>query len=183
MSWRLTVSMTLTPLVLIACGSNDIEGTSRTGIYELEVVREADTCTPTRAVGNFGQVSVIAEPEGYAIPFAVVGKDDPVLGMSVVNVGWGAPFNRKGDVLGCPGTVETESLELLSDRNPIEIRYAVRYTGVAPCEPNPDVRYITLPDSDCTASLRLRYSLLQVCEEPCVMQYNFLSHTFRCECA
>lgn len=182
MNWRCAVPRVLSTLALTACGGTDEVVPSRTGIYQYEVVRNSDTCTPKRAIGGFGQVSVRVEADGHVIPFSVVGEGDAVLGMNAVKVAKGTPFESESGVVGCPGAREWNSLELLSDLEPIEVRYEARFTNPTHCRPDPERSHVTFPENDCEASLLLRYRLVQVCEAPCAMQYDLESQVYRCEC-
>lgn len=188
MNCRTAVPMMLAAIALSACGgSEDEKGGDESGIYQLEMVTEYDTCTPKRVTGDLGQVQLTHETDGYYIFYSRNDEGDFVGGLYGAEVPNDRPTEQEyGPMLDCPETRRWMSLELMSDLGPIEVRYKERYSNLASCElPSPN-RPVGMPDSDCEASILLRYSLVRMCAEPCVISIDLSpenpSETLVCDC-
>ncbi|NVJ21581.1 MULTISPECIES: hypothetical protein [Myxococcus] len=188
MNCRTTVLVMFAALALTACGGGEDENEgSKDGIYQLELVRESDTCTPKRSTGDFGQVPLTHEPDQYTLFYPLVGEGEVPIGFFIERVPKDRPFEKESvGIHDCPELRRWMSLELLSDVGPVEVRYKTRYSDMASCGLTSESRFEGLPDSDCEASLLLRYSLVQVCEEPCTIRPNPSPEsspgTYICDC-
>ncbi|WP_163999520.1 hypothetical protein [Pyxidicoccus caerfyrddinensis] len=187
MNWQHAVSLAFAAFVLNGCGGGEEEAKTRSGIYEFEMVREYDTCTPKRAVGHIGQVNIIEDTDSFWVFYVLAGEDAPVRGVHGAKVMKDAPVEtERVAVSDCPETRRWMSLELLSDLDPLEVRYKERYSNMAGCELDPDITYAGIPDSDCEASILLRYSLVQYCSAPCttrdIVNMEDGTNTIVCEC-
>jgi hypothetical protein len=159
--------------LLAACGGTT---PASSGIYQLELVKQSDSCEPARHSEAQGEVFVRVTDEAIWAPmYEDSGIDGGIRPRVTREVRFSSPDAR-----------ESVSMELLSDRNPIEIRLEETYTGVSGCnESNPNA-YPIRPDTDCSAETLLRYTLVQKCESPCtvreIIDSNTLQGSFHCEC-
>lgn len=180
-----TASMVLlVSLGAVACGG---ESEVQRGIYKLEVVKQSDTCTPARMSGDLGEASIDRRAEG---PFITIPQGE-LRGMSANHV-WAyasmtvpedTGFTRDLKAPNCDTGVEHDSLEWLSERNPLEVRYKRSWTGMAGCAQG--TGFSDWPEADCASEAILRYTRVEACPETCKLTSTWdVEHPihYTCDC-
>jgi hypothetical protein len=170
-------------LLLTACGG-PVPASS--GVYQLDMVKQSDSCEPARISGAQGEVYVTIKESSIWAPKiegdsttrfnAVVTREVPLSSASTSDY----------EYRDCAGAHVNLSMEILSDQNPLEVRFKETYTGVAGCNANnPNETFAGRPDSDCSAETLLRYTLVRKCESPCSVRHIVETDGQRalaCEC-
>ncbi len=157
--------------------SDDIAG----GIYDLDVARELDACSPLRAIGSMGPVAVIVEDGAIDVPVPELG--DSVLTAPRIVLRSSSFFHSEMNrqIPGCEGAwVHEEWTVVETDGSSFDLLHTQRWEGLASCA-DASAHMPGAPSLDCVSERRLRYDLTEVCAAPCRLRLGEGSSLF-CFC-
>ncbi|MFK7991557.1 MAG: hypothetical protein AB8I08_36410 [Sandaracinaceae bacterium] len=166
---RTLLLATLLGLSTLACAQTHDTGAVQPGIYELEVERDSDACSPSRAVGAMGAVAVLVDSDAVDAP--VPEMDGPMLSAPRVRLDPNtlhAETNRR--ITDCGAAfVHEEWTVVRSGEGAFDLLHLQEWQGLAGCDEAPELMP-GAPEADCTSERTLRYTLESACAAPCSLR-------------
>jgi hypothetical protein len=148
------------------------------GIYELTVRVESDTCSPRRHAGAMGAVGVVSEA-GVLNIAAPAGVEEGLARVSLArDQGFHAEVTM--EIPGCAGASVRRSWTVIeSARDRLEVAFAQIWSGMLGCDVPRDQMPMA-PAEDCEASLVLEYELTESCPAACELRMTSGGATCSC---
>jgi hypothetical protein len=150
-------------LVLFAgCANAHTPGALETGVYDLMIEVDVESCAPARPTGAMGPVGVIVDGDAIDAP---VPDDagDPTSAHIVFTPERSFFVETDRDITSCDGAWASEVWSVTdADNDSFEISHLQTWFGVESC-----VGASEAPATDCRSERRFRYTLRTPCPAPC----------------
>lgn len=140
------------------------------GLYDLEIRRVSDGCSPERLTGSLGEVPVVSHDGLLSVP--VPERDDePGFEVSrrvTLLETEGFHFALEGEMAECPGAVTRHEWTVVErSATHFAVEHLQRFEGLSSCGPMDDA-----PVTDCEAVRELRFELRSRCDAPCELTWS-----------
>jgi len=167
----LAALLLLAPLAAVGCSAtHGPEEDIATGVYDLDIRRVSDACSPERLTGALGEVPVVSHDGLLSVPVPER-ADDPALEVSrrvTLLEDEGFHFESVGGMDGCAtATTHHEWTVVERAADSFEVQHVQRFEGLEGCGPMEDA-----PSTDCESVRELRFSLRARCDAPCELTWS-----------